>query len=163
MGRRNVRIRHLATPPTPSVPSGPRRSAVSPRSQSQSTPPSLDVPRNQLSFVPQQVVDSPRVMRLVMTKLKLLSKMLPRKTVTWSPRELASTLPSLFQSWPQLRSVLMSPRKSVPDQEPTPDQSRSQLSRNGVMFHLRNLVLPKMLKVLFQFKNMSLSLMKVVS
>merc|ERR1712130_498848 len=96
--RRNVRMRHLAIPPTPSVPSGPRRSAVSPRSQSQSTPPSPDVPRNQSSFVPQLVVDSHRERRSVMTKLKLLSKMLPRKTVTWSPRELASMLPSLFQS-----------------------------------------------------------------
>merc|ERR1711902_306833 len=96
--RRNVRMRHLATPPTPSVPSGPRRSAVSPRSQLQSTPPSPDVPRNQENCVPLQVVDSHRERRLVMTKLKLLSKMLPRKTVTWSPRELASTLPSLFQS-----------------------------------------------------------------
>merc|ERR1712029_629870 len=37
---------------------GPRRSAVSQRSQSQSTPPSLDVPRNQENCVPQPVVGS---------------------------------------------------------------------------------------------------------
>merc|ERR1711862_36013 len=82
----------------------------------------------------------------VMIKSKLLFKMLPRKTVTLSPRELVSMLPSLFQSCPQLRSVLMSPRKSVPDPEPTPELSRSQLLRNGVMFQLRNLVLLKMLQ-----------------
>ena len=34
----------------------------------------------------------------------------------------------------------MCPRKSVPDPEPTQERSRSQLSRNGVMFLLRNLV-----------------------
>merc|ERR1712113_955885 len=53
-----LRMRHLATPPTPSAPSGPRKFAVSPRSQSRSTLPSLDVPRNLLNCVPQLVVDS---------------------------------------------------------------------------------------------------------
>merc|ERR1711868_159356 len=96
--KRNVRMRHLATPPTPSAPSGPRRFAVSPRSQSRSTLPSLDVPRNLLNCVPLLAVDSSRDQRSVMTKSKLLFKMLPRKTVTLSPRELVSMLPSLFQS-----------------------------------------------------------------
>merc|ERR1711862_1073303 len=96
--RRNVRMRHLATPPTPSAPSGPSKFAVSPRSQSRSTPPSLDVQRSLLSFVLQLVVDSSRDQRSVTTKSRLLFKMLPRKTVTLSPRELASMLPSLFQS-----------------------------------------------------------------
>merc|ERR1712107_904025 len=104
--KRNVRMRHLATPPTPSAPSGPRKFAVSPRSQSRSTLPSLDVPRNLLNCVPQLVVDSSR----------------------------------------DQRSVLMSPRKFAPDPEPTPELSRSQLLRNGVMFQLRNLVLLKMLQ-----------------
>merc|ERR1712079_775840 len=96
--RKSVRMRHQATPPTPSAPSGPRRFAVSPRSQSRSTPPSQDVPRNQENCVLQLVVDSSRELRSAMTKFRLLFKMLQRKTVTWSLRELASTLPSLFPS-----------------------------------------------------------------
>ena len=96
--RRSVKMKHLDTLPTPSAPSGLRRFAVSPRSQSRSTPPSLDVPRNPLSCVPQLDVDSSRELRSAMTKFRLLFKMLPRKTVTWSPRELASMLPSLFPS-----------------------------------------------------------------
>merc|ERR1711862_557223 len=96
--KRNVRMRHLATPPTPSAPSGPRKFAVSPRSQSRSTPQSLDVQRNLLNCVPQLVVDSSRDQRSVMTKSRLLFKMLQRKTVTWSPRELANMSPNLFQS-----------------------------------------------------------------
>merc|ERR1719232_1209456 len=84
--KRNVRMRHLATPPTPSAPSGPRKFAVSPRSQSRSTPPSLDVQRNLLNCVPLLAVDSSRDQRSVMTKSKLLFKMLPRKTVTLSPQ-----------------------------------------------------------------------------
>merc|ERR1711976_657312 len=50
--RRNVRMRHLVTPPTPSAPSGPRRCAVFPRSKSRSTPQSPDVPRSQESCAP---------------------------------------------------------------------------------------------------------------
>ena len=49
--RRSVRMRPAATPPTPSVPSGPRRSALSLRNLSQSSRLSPDVPRNQLHFV----------------------------------------------------------------------------------------------------------------
>merc|ERR1719244_1123372 len=45
--KRFVSLRHLDTPPPPSAPSGPRKSAQSPRSQSRSTLPSLAVPRNQ--------------------------------------------------------------------------------------------------------------------
>merc|ERR1719288_185214 len=113
--RRSVKTRHLDTPPTLSAPSGQRRFAVSPRSQSRSTPPSLDVPRNQENCVLLLVVDSSRELRSAMTKFRLLFKMLQRKTVTWSPRELASMSPNLFQSCPQLRNVLMSQKKSVPD------------------------------------------------
>merc|ERR1711973_996130 len=96
--RRSVRMRHLVTPPTQSAPSGPRRSATSPRRMSRSTPQSLDVPRNQESSVPQQVVDSSREPRSVMIKPRLLFRMLQRNSVLLSPRELASMSPSLFQN-----------------------------------------------------------------
>merc|ERR1712131_401053 len=96
--RRSVRMRHLVTPPTQSAPSGPRRSATSPRRMSRSTPQSLDVPRNQESSVPQQVVDSSRELRSVMIKPRLLFRMLQRNSVLLSPRELASMSPSLFQN-----------------------------------------------------------------
>jgi len=45
--RKSVSLRLLATPPLPSAPNGPRKSALSPRSQSRNTLPSLDVPRSQ--------------------------------------------------------------------------------------------------------------------
>merc|ERR1719403_539090 len=106
--RKSVRMRLLDIQPTPSAPSGQRRSAVLPKRMSRSTPQSLDVPRNQESSVPQLVVDSSKELRSVMTKPRLLFR--------------------------------MPPRKSVPDPEPTQERSRSQLSRNGVMFLLRNLV-----------------------
>merc|ERR1712098_1029205 len=138
--RRSVRMKHLDTPPTQSAPSGQRRSAVSPRRMSRNILQSLDVPRNQESFVPQLVVDSSKELRSVMTKPRLLSKTPPRNSVLLNPKELPSMSPSL----PQLRSVLMCPRRSVPDPEPTQERSRSQLSRNGVMCHQRNQALPKL-------------------
>ena len=144
--RRSVRMRHPDTPPTPSAPSGQRRFAMSPKRMSRSTPQSLDVPRNQESSVPQLVVDSSKELRSVMTKPRLLFRMPPRNSVLLSPRELASMSPNLFQSWPQLRNVLMCQRRSVQDQEPTQERSRSQLSRNGVMSQLRNLDWPKLAK-----------------
>merc|ERR1712117_536732 len=138
--RRNVRMRHLATPPTPSAPSGPRRCAAFPRSKSRSTPPSPDVPRSQESCVPQLVVDSSRELRSVMTRPRQLFRMPPRNSVLLSPRELAS----------------MSPRRSVPDPEPTQERSRSQLSRNGVTFLLRNLVWLKSSTLIILFKTFML-------
>ena len=56
----------------------------------------------------------------------------PRKTVTWSPRDLASTSPSWFPSSSPSRSVLISLRRSAHVPAPTPGRSRSPLSRSGV-------------------------------
>merc|ERR1719493_379525 len=96
--RKSVRMRLLDTQPTPSAPSGQRRSAVFPKRMSRSTHQSLDVPRNQESSVPQLVVDSSKELRSVMTKPRLLFRMPPRNSVLLSPRELANMSPSLFQS-----------------------------------------------------------------
>merc|ERR1711872_54572 len=96
--RKSVRMRHLDIQLTQSAPSGQRRSAVYPRRMSRSTLQSLDVPRNQESSVPQQVVDSSKELRSVMTKHRLLFRMPPRNSVLLSPKELANMSPSLFQS-----------------------------------------------------------------
>merc|ERR1712131_415248 len=96
--RKSVRMRLLDILPTPSAPSGQRRSAVFPKRMSRSTPQSLDVPRNQESSVPQLVADSSKELRSVMTKPRLLFRMPPRNSVLLSHRELASMSPSLFQS-----------------------------------------------------------------
>merc|ERR1712128_186817 len=82
--RRRVKMKLQATPPTPSAPSGPRKSALYPRSQSRSTLPSPDVPRSQGRSVLQLVVDSRKVPRSVLTKLKLLSRMPLRDSVLLS-------------------------------------------------------------------------------
>merc|ERR1719483_963247 len=124
--RRNVKMKPLDIPPTPSAQSGPRRSALFLRKVVKSTPQSLDVPRNPGSSVPQLVADSNRELRSVMRKLRLLSKMPPRNSVLLSPNVPASTLQSLF------------PRRSAPGQELTQERSRSQLSRSGAMFLLRS-------------------------
>merc|ERR1719348_1683596 len=94
--RKSVRMRLLDIQPTPSAPSGQRRSAVFPKRMSRSTPQSLDVPRNQESSVPQLVADSSKELRSVMTKPRLLFRMPPRNSVLLSHRELASMSPNLF-------------------------------------------------------------------
>merc|ERR1719341_2932808 len=131
--RRSVKMKLQATPPTPSAPSGLRRSALYPRSQSRSSLPSPDVPRSQGRSVLLLVVDSRKELRNVTTKSKLLSRMPLRNSVLLSPSVPAS----------------MSPRRSAPGQEPTQGRSRSQLSRNGAMSHQRSLDLPKS-KLIFQ-------------
>merc|ERR1712025_1155292 len=88
--RRNVRMKHLDTQPTPSAPSGPRKFAVCPRSPSRSTPPLQGVPRNLWNFALLQDVDSKRERKNAMRNNKQSFKMLPRKTVTSSPRELVT-------------------------------------------------------------------------
>merc|ERR1711922_44021 len=103
------------------------------------TLPLLDVPRNPESSVPQLAVDSSKELRSVMTRPVQLSKMLPRKNVVLSLKELVAMLLNLSPSLSPLRSVLMYPRRSVPDQEPTQERSRSLLSRNGAMLPLKNL------------------------
>merc|ERR1712106_469330 len=81
----------------------------------------------------------------------------PRKFAVLRRRPSRSTLPSPgvprnpersvlqldVDSRKEKRNVLMSPRRSAPGPEPTQGRSRSQLSRNGVTFHQRNLALPK--------------------
>merc|ERR1712123_419721 len=84
--RRSVKMKLQDTPPTPSAPSGPRKSALYPRS----TLPSPDVPRSQGRSVLQLVVDSRKVPRSVLTKPKLLSRMLLRNSVLLSPNVPAS-------------------------------------------------------------------------
>merc|ERR1712168_775396 len=140
---RSVLMRLLVTPPSPSALSGPEKSALLRRRLSRSTLPSLDVPRSPERGVPLLVVDSRKERNSVMTRPKLLSRMLPRKNVPLSPRELVLMLPSLSPSLSLLRSVLMYPRRSAPDPEPTPERSRSLLSRNGAMSLLKSLDLLK--------------------
>ena len=132
-----------------STPSGLRKSAQFPR---RSTLPSLGVPRSQGNSVPQLVVDSSRELRSVMIKPRPLSRMPLRNSVLLSPSVPASMSPNLCPSLLLLRSVLMSPRRSAPGQEPTQGRSRSQLSRNGAMCPLKNLDLPKVM-LLFQTTN----------
>merc|ERR1712121_529671 len=115
--RRSVGMRHLDTPPTPSAQSGPRRSATSPRRMSRSTLQLLDVPRNQESFVLQQVVDSSKELRSVMTKPKLLFKIPPRRNVPWSLKEHVVMSLSWSQSFLPKKNVLMFQRRFAPDQE----------------------------------------------
>merc|ERR1711892_399101 len=129
--RRSVKTKLQATPPTPSAPSGQKKYALYPRSQSRNTLPSPDVPRSQGRSVLRLVVDSRKVPRSVLTKPKPLSRMPLGNSVLLSP------------SLVLLRSVLMSPRRSAPGQEPTQERSRSQSSRNGVMCLQRSLDLPK--------------------
>merc|ERR1739847_158505 len=136
---RSVLMSHLVTPPSPSAPSGPERSALWRRRLSRSTLPSLDVPRNPERCVLLLAVDSKKELRFVMTRPAPLFRMLPRKNVTLSPREPVLMLPSLSPSSVPLKSVLMYPRRSVPDPEPTPERSRSPLSRNGAMSLLKSL------------------------
>merc|ERR1711922_12015 len=116
------------------------------------TLPSLDVPRNPESSVPLQAVDSSKELRSVMTRPVQLSKMLPRKNVALSLKELVAMLPNLFPSLSPLKSVLMYPRRSVPDQESTQERRRSLLSRNGVMYPQKS---PDLLKQneIFSFYN----------
>merc|ERR1719419_2122017 len=140
---RSVMMKLLVTQPSPSAPSGPEKCVLLRRRLSRSTLPSLDVPRSLEKCVPLQAVDSKKELRYVMTKPAQLSRMLPRKSVTWNPREPVPMSPNLYPSLSPLRSVLMYPRRSVPDQEPTQERSRSLLSRNGAMSPLKSLDLLK--------------------
>merc|ERR1712200_188567 len=115
-------MRLQVIPPSPSAPSGPEKSVLLTRRLSRSTLPSLDVPRNLERYVPQQAVDSKRELRFAMRRPALLSKMLLRKNVALSLKELVTMLPNLSPNFIPLRSVLMYPRRSVPDQEPTQER-----------------------------------------
>merc|ERR1719250_160139 len=88
--RRNVRMKLLATQPTPSAPSGPRKSALLRKNLLRNTLPSLDVLRNQGKSVLHPDADSKREKKNVMTKFKPLYKMLPRNSVPLNLREHAS-------------------------------------------------------------------------
>merc|ERR1719312_1056567 len=136
--RRSVKMKLPATPPTPSAPSGPRKCVLYPRSQSRSSLQSQVVPRSQGSSVLLLVVGSRKVLRSVLTRSKLLSRMPLRNSVLLSPSVPASMSPNLCPSLLLLRNVLMFPRRSVHAQEPTQGRSRSQLSRNGATSHLRS-------------------------
>merc|ERR1719250_262993 len=88
--RRNVRMKLLATQPTPSAPSGQRKSVLWRRNLLRNTLPSLDVLRNQGKSVLHLDADSKREKKSVMTKFKPLYKMLPRNSVPLNLREHAS-------------------------------------------------------------------------
>merc|ERR1711892_110198 len=141
--RRSVRMKLLATLPTPSAPNGPRKCAVLRRRLSRSTLPSPDAPRNPGRSALQLDVDSRKEKRSVLTRPRQLSRMLPRNSVLLSPSVPVSMSPNWCPSLSPRRNVLMSPRRSAPGPEPTQGRSRSQLSRNGVMFLQRSLALPK--------------------
>ena len=104
---------------------------------------SRDLRSVQLSMSNVTHVVSKKDLRSVLTKPRLLSRIPPRSSVLLSPSVPASMWPTLYRSWPLLRSVLMSPWRFAPGQEQTQGRSRSQLSRNGVMCHQRNLDWPK--------------------
>merc|ERR1719167_2128942 len=89
-------MRPLATPPTPSAPSGQRRFVQFPRSQLRSTLPLLDVPRNQGRSVLLLDVDSRKERKNVMTRLRQLFRTLPRNSVHWSHRGPANRSPNLW-------------------------------------------------------------------
>merc|ERR1712201_64805 len=108
--------------------------------------PSLDVPRSLGSFAPLQDVGSNRELRNAMTKLSQWFRMLQRKNVTSSHRGPANMSPNLYPSLPLLRSVWMFLRRSAQGLGPTLGRLRSLWSRSGVIFLLKNLVLPKILK-----------------
>merc|ERR1719516_349548 len=116
--RRNVKMKLLATQPTPSAPSGPRKSVLSRRNLLRNILLLLDVPKNQGKFVLQLDVDLRKEMRSVMTKHKLLFRMLLRNSVPLIHKEPAS----MSQSWsPNLnlrKNVLMFQKRSVQDPEP---------------------------------------------
>merc|ERR1711931_451075 len=111
-------MRLLVTPPSPSAPSGPEKSVLLTRNLSRSTLPSLDVPKNPERCVLLLAVDLRKEQSYVMRKPVPLCRMLPRKNVALSPREPAVMLQNLSLNFILLRNVLMSPRRSVPDQEP---------------------------------------------
>merc|ERR1712106_225919 len=120
-----------------------RKCAVLRRRLSRSTLPSPDVPRNPGRSALQLDVDSRKEKRSVLTRLRLLFRMLPRNSVLLSPSVPASMSQSLCLNLSPRRNVLMSPRRSAPGPEPTQGRSRSQLSKNGATFLQRNLALLK--------------------
>merc|ERR1711970_321440 len=95
----------LATQPTPSAPSGPRKCALLRRNLSRSSHQSQDVLKNQGRSVLHLDVDSRKEKKSAMTRPRQLSRMLLRNSVLLSPREPASMLPNLFPSLSLLRSV----------------------------------------------------------
>merc|ERR1712128_150186 len=141
--RRSVKMKHRDTQPIPSAQSGPRKCAMLRRRLSRSTLPLPDVPRNPGRSVLLLDVDSRKEKRSVLTRPRLLFRMLPRNSVLLSPNVPASMSPNWCLNLSPRRNVLMSQRRSVPGPEPTQGRSRSQLSRNGVTFLQRNLALLK--------------------
>merc|ERR1712098_811757 len=90
--RRNVKMKLLATQPTPSAPSGPRKSVLLRRNLLRNTLLLLDVPRNQGRSVLQLDVDSRKEMRSVMTKhvTKLVPKLEPKEECVDVPKEVCT-------------------------------------------------------------------------
>merc|ERR1711970_723008 len=84
-------------------------------------------------------VDSRKEKRSVMTRPRLLSRMLPRNSVLLSHREPANMSPNLCLSLSLLRSVLMFLRRSAQGPRQTQGRSRSLWSRNGATFQLKSL------------------------
>merc|ERR1739847_165817 len=97
---RSVLMSLLVTPPSPSAQSGPEKFALLRRSLSRSTLPSLDVPRSPERCVLLLAVDLRRELKFVMIRPAQLSRMLPRKNVALSPKNLCSC----NQTCPQAQS-----------------------------------------------------------
>merc|ERR1719228_1791518 len=89
---------------------------------SQNTHQSLHALRSLENSVLQLAVDSKRDLRCVMRKLKLLYKMLLRKSVPLNLREPVPMSPNLCPNWSPLRSVWMFPKRFAPDQELTQEK-----------------------------------------
>merc|ERR1719244_262574 len=117
--RKGAKMRHLVIPHSQNAPTGPEKFAMLQRTESQSTHPSLHVPKSLENCVLQLAVASKRVLRIAMTEPKLLFKMLPRKSVLLSHRELVVMSPNLCPSSSPQKSVSMFPKRSAPDQGPT--------------------------------------------
>merc|ERR1711911_78907 len=85
----------------------------------------------------------------------------PKETCSLEPQRTCKHVTKLVPKLSPPRSVSMCPRRSAPGPEPTPDLSRSPLSRSGATCPLRSLASPKVLlqlKIPSQDNNMSLSL-----
>ena len=78
-------------------------------------PQSMGVPRNPLSSVLQQDVDSGKELKSVLPKPRLWSRMLLRSSVLFSPSVPASKWLKWCPNWSTRRNVLIYPRRSVPN------------------------------------------------
>merc|ERR1719309_1715386 len=96
--RKGAKTRPLVIHHSQNAQTGPERLAMLQRTEPQSTHPSLPALKNQENYVLLLAVASKRVLKIAMIEPKLLSKMLPRKNVLLSHRELVVMSPNLCPS-----------------------------------------------------------------